>query len=231
MLFLTSERTPGSRAGQTIMGESMIAQEERLRIMDDVANLVRSCGRCELCRGRTLAVPGQGSVSTDIMFIGEAPGWNEDQQGLPFIGASGQFLNELLASIGLDRGTVFITNVVKCRPPGNRDPLPDEIAACQPYLDTQIETIDPLTIVTLGRFSMSRWFPNERISRIHGQPKVFGNRTVVPMYHPAAALHQGSLRATIEADFQRLPRFLAEARERRAADAEVPVPPMQSRLF
>jgi DNA polymerase len=165
------------------------------------------------------------------MFIGEAPGWNEDQQGLPFIGAAGQFLNELLASIDLDRETVFITNIVKCRPPGNRDPLPDEIAACAPYLETQIDTIDPLMIVTLGRYSMSRWFPNERISRIHGQPKVFGPRTVVPMYHPAAALHQGSLRATIEADFQRLPRFLAEARERREALDELPDAATQGRLF
>jgi len=209
----------------------MIVQEERIRIMDEVANLVRSCGRCELCRGRTLAVPGQGIIDTDIVLIGEAPGHNEDQQGLPFIGASGQFLNELLISIGLDRQTVFITNVVKCRPPGNRDPLPDEIAACQPYLDTQIDTIDPTLVVTLGRYSMGRWFPNERISRIHGQPKSFGQRVVVPMYHPAAALHQGSLRATIEADFQRLPRFLAKARERKLAAAELPESTAQGRLF
>lgn len=200
-------------------------------VLEEVATLVRSCGRCELSRGRTLAVPGQGSFSAQIMFIGEAPGWNEDQQGLPFIGASGQFLNELLASIGLDRETVFITNIVKCRPPGNRDPLPDEIAACQPYLDTQIEAIDPMVVVTLGRYSMSRWFPNERISRIHGQARVFGERVVVPMYHPAAALHQGSLRATIEADFQKLPRYIAEAQERRQSARESPDPPAQARLF
>lgn len=209
----------------------MVARDERIRVLDEVTTLVRACGRCELCRGRTLAVPGQGSPDTDIVFIGEAPGYNEDQQGLPFIGASGQFLNELLATIGLDRETVFITNVVKCRPPGNRDPLPDEIAACQPYLDTQIDAIDPTAIVTLGRYSMARWFPNERISRIHGQPKVFGSRVVVPMYHPAAALHQGSLRATIEADFQKLPRILAEARERKLASQNVPVSPEQVRLF
>ncbi|HUG14417.1 MAG TPA: uracil-DNA glycosylase [Thermomicrobiales bacterium] len=203
-------------------------KSERIRIIEEVATLVRACGRCELCRGRTNAVPGQGDYETDIMFIGEAPGANEDRQGLPFVGASGQFLNELIAAAGFQRESVFITNIVKCRPPGNRDPLPDEIAACQPYLDSQIEAIDPLAIVTLGRFSMSRWFPNERISRIHGQPRRFGERVVVPMYHPAAALHQSSLRATIESDFQKLPRVVAEARERRT---EAPAPPVQSRLF
>lgn len=209
----------------------MAALDDRHRVIEEVATVVRACGRCELCRGRTHAVPGQGNIDTDILFIGEAPGMNEDKQGLPFIGASGQFLNELLATIGLDRESVFITNVVKCRPPGNRDPLPDEIAACQPYLDTQIDAIDPTMIVTLGRFSMARWFPNERISRIHGQPKVVEERVIVPMYHPAAALHQGSLRATIEADFQKLPRILAEARERKIASSETPESPAQGRLF
>jgi DNA polymerase len=165
------------------------------------------------------------------MFIGEAPGQNEDRQGLPFIGASGQFLTHLLSTIELSRDDVFITNIVKCRPPGNRDPLPDEIAACSSYLDTQIEAIDPLMIVTLGRFSMSKWFPNERISRIHGQPRTFGNRVVVPMYHPAAALHQASLRSTIEADFERLPRILAQAREQLASDEKPPDPAAQMRLF
>jgi uracil-DNA glycosylase len=205
--------------------------DDRIRMLDEVATLVSSCGRCELSRGRTLAVPGQGNLNADIIFIGEAPGWNEDKQGLPFVGASGQFLNDLLMSIGLDRESVFITNIVKCRPPGNRDPLPDEIAACQPYLDTQIDAIDPSVIVTLGRYSMSRWFPNERISRIHGQPRSFGDRVVVPMYHPAAALHQGSLRATIEADFQRLPRIIAEARDKKLAAVEEPSAPVQTRLF
>ncbi|HMM43211.1 MAG TPA: uracil-DNA glycosylase, partial [Thermomicrobiales bacterium] len=152
----------------------------RGQVLDEVAAMVRQCTRCELCRGRTHAVPGHGAVDAEIMFIGEAPGWNEDKQGLPFVGAAGQFLNELLASINLDRNSVFITNVVKCRPPGNRDPLPDEIAACYPYLETQIDTIDPLLIVTLGRYSMARWFPNERISRIHGQARRVGERVVVP---------------------------------------------------
>jgi DNA polymerase len=209
----------------------MVDQAERLRVLDEVADLARVCTLCELCRSRTNAVPGQGNADAEIMFIGEAPGWNEDKQGLPFIGAAGQFLNELLALINLDRSSVFITNIVKCRPPGNRDPLPDEIAACQPYLDTQIATIDPLMIVTLGRYSMAKWFPNDRISRIHGQPRVFGDRVVVPMYHPAAALHQSSLRATVEADFQKLPRILAEMQEKKLQAAEKPTVITQSKLF
>ncbi len=203
----------------------------RVQVLDEVAAMVRQCTRCELCRGRTHAVPGDGAPDAEIMFIGEAPGWNEDKQGLPFVGAAGQFLNELLASISLDRNSVFITNVVKCRPPGNRDPLPDEIAACYPYLEAQINAIDPLLIVTLGRYSMSRWFPNERISRIHGNPKRVGERVIVPMYHPAAALHQGSLRATIMADFERLPIILAKAREDRAQIEDVPPQVNQARLF
>jgi DNA polymerase len=208
-----------------------VGVDERVIVLEEVAAQVRGCVRCELCRGRTLAVPGHGNIAAEIMFVGEAPGFNEDRQGLPFVGAAGQFLNELLASIDLDRDSVFITNIVKCRPPGNRDPLPDEIAACQPYLDRQINAIDPLMIVTLGRYSMAKWFPNERISRIHGQPRQFGKRFVVPMYHPAAALHQASLRATIEADFQKLPRFLAEAREHHDSEAEEPAQAAQMRLF
>lgn len=227
----TIRRNRGVRTDRRRLGGVMVEAAERLRILTEVAGLARSCGKCELSRSRTLAVPGDGDPNAEIMFIGEAPGWNEDKQGLPFIGAAGQFLNELLAAISLDRSTVFITNIVKCRPPGNRDPLPDEIMACQPYLDTQIDTIDPTMIVTLGRYSMSKWFPNERISRIHGQPRAFGERVVVPMYHPAAALHQGSLRATIEADFQKLPRFLAEAKEKRLSAAEEPKPVVQNRLF
>lgn len=198
--------------------------------LGEVATRVRACMRCELCRTRTTAVPGEGNPNAEIMFIGEAPGWHEDKQGRPFVGAAGQFLNEMLARIGLDRSQVFITNVVKCRPPGNRDPLPDEIAACAPYLDEQIAAIKPKVIVTLGRFSMARWFPGERISRIHGQPRVFGDLTVVPMFHPAAALHQASLRATVEADMLKLPRIVEEARQRRA-QAEPAPQPEQMRLF
>ena len=162
------------------------------------------------------------------MLIGEAPGFHEDAQGKPFIGNAGKFLTELLASAGLSRDDVFITNVVKHRPPGNRDPLPDEIIACSHFLQQQIEAIDPDVIVTLGRFSMATWFPGERIGRIHGTPKEVNGRLIVPMYHPAAALHNGSLRPEIEADFRKLPRFLAEREAARAAD---PPQARQQNLF
>lgn len=200
--------------------------------LEDIAAEVRVCPKCELSRTRTKAVPGEGSPTARVMLVGEGPGWHEDQQGVPFVGNAGKFLNELLGKAGLNREDVFITNVVKCRPPGNRDPLPDEMAACAPYLDRQITAIDPDVIVTLGRFSMSRWFPGERISRIHGQPKRDGRRLIVPMYHPAAALHQGSLRGAIEDDFAKLPRILAAAEDQREAEANQDEPPAaQMTLF
>lgn len=199
-----------------------------LRLRDQI----RACTRCELHRGATRGVPGEGPVPAEVMLIGEAPGWHEDKQGVPFIGAAGQFLDELLRGIELDRSQVFITNVVKHRPPGNRDPLPDEIVACAPYLDEQIELVQPRAIVTLGRFSMARWFAGQRISQIHGQPKQFERYVVIPMYHPAAALHQGALRATIEADFKKLPRLLAEARRQQEVQAATKAPKVeQGRLF
>src|ERR671913_661387 len=148
--------------------------EEREEALARIVDEIQACMRCELHKTRTKSVPGEGPADARIMLIGEAPGWNEDQQGRPFVGAAGKFLQELLASAGMTRDEVFITNVVKSRPPGNRDPLPDEIAACAPFLERQIEVIDPDVIVTLGRFSMARWFPGERISRIHGQPKRAG---------------------------------------------------------
>lgn len=196
-----------------------------------VADEVRGCPLCELSRSRTHAVPGEGNGQARIMLIGEGPGWHEDQQGKPFVGASGKFLSELLGKAGLEREDVFITNVVKCRPPGNRDPLPDEIQACSMYLERQVALIDPQVIVTLGRFSMSKYFPGERISRIHGQAKRFGNRLVVPMYHPAAALHQSALRAVIEEDFGKLPRLLAEQAQARDVEAEHAQRPEQTSLF
>ena len=162
---------------------------------------VRACTQCLLHTGRTQAVPGDGPADALIMFIGEAPGFYEDQQGIPFVGAAGRFLDELLEGAGIDRKRVFITNVVKCRPPGNRDPQPEEVEACKDYLDQQIEIISPQVIVTLGRHSMARAFPDEKISLVHGQPRRVGDRVYFPMYHPAAALHQPSLRATVEADF------------------------------
>ena len=173
---------------------------------------VRGCQLCALAKTRTLAVPGEGPLTAEVMFIGEAPGANEDKLGRPFVGAAGNFLGELLAAAGLGREEVYICNVLKCRPPGNRDPLPAEIDACRDYLDEQIDLVDPLVIVTLGRFSMAKFFPNQVISRVHGQPRETAGRFYVPMYHPAAALHQGNLREVMLTDFRTLPALLARAR-------------------
>ena len=192
------------------------------------------CQRCSLWETRRLAVPGEGPIDAEVMFIGEAPGVNEDRQGRPFVGQAGAFLEELLQAAGLTRAEVFICNVLKCRPPGNRDPLPTEIESCRDYLDEQIRLIDPLVIVTLGRFSMSRYFPNQTISRIHGQSREIEGRTYVPMYHPAAALHQQRLRETILNDFATLPGLLERARSARETSALAPEPARpaeQMRLF
>ena len=208
-----------------------MAEQASEREMQKVAEEVTGCPLCELSRSRNHAVPGEGNIHSRIMFIGEGPGWHEDQQGRPFVGNAGKFLNELLAKAGLEREDVFITNVVKCRPPGNRDPLPDEIAACSTYLERQMKAIDPDVVVTLGRFSMAKFFPGERISRIHGQAKKIGRRLVVPMYHPAAALHQAALRGAIEDDFAKLPKMLAEAERERESSSEQETPPDQLHLF
>lgn len=176
--------------------------------LSELCRQMADCRACDLSQQRTQVVPGEGAEAADVLFIGEAPGYNEDRQGRPFVGAAGAFLDEMLASINLTRGDVYIANVVKCRPPGNRDPLPGEIAACKPWLDRQIEIIDPKVIVTLGRFSLSRFLPNDTISKVHGRPRQMGNVVCFPMYHPAAALHQGSLRSTIEADIRLLPDIL-----------------------
>jgi DNA polymerase len=178
-----------------------------------------------LHQGTINGVPGEGPPDAKIVFIGEAPGFNEDRQGRPFVGAAGQFLEELLGLAGLKRRDVFIANVVKHRPPNNRDPEPDEIAACALFLERQIAAINPPVIVTLGRFSMARWFPGERITRIHGQPRWADGRLIVPMLHPAAALHQPQNRPLIEADFRRLPEILAEAERKRIAAVPPPPPP------
>ena len=198
--------------------------------LSDLVQEVVVCQRCPLSQGRTRAVPGEGPENAAIMFIGEGPGFHEDQQGRPFVGAAGQFLDELLQSIGLKRDEVYITNVVKCRPPGNRDPQPEEIAACQPYLDRQIALIKPRVIVTLGRYSMARAFPNEKISAIHGKPRKVGEIVYVPMFHPAAALHQPSLRQTVEEDFAKLPKILADLTQVEDA-APPPDEPQQLSLF
>ena len=187
------------------------------------------CQRCDLAKSRTQTVPGEGPENAEIMFIGEAPGFHEDRQGRPFVGAAGKFLEELLASIGLSREEVYICNVIKCRPPSNRDPLSGEIEACKPFLDKQIELIQPRLIVTLGRHSMARYFPNVQITRIHGQPKRIGGRIYYPMFHPAAALHQPKWRSVVEEDMLKIPQILQEAE--RLAEAEPPEQTEQLSLF
>jgi uracil-DNA glycosylase len=203
----------------------------------EIARLVRDCTRCDLYRTSTQAVPGEGPADAKIMFIGEAPGYYEDKSGRPFVGPAGKFLDQLLASIGLRRADVFIANVVKHRPPNNRDPLVPEIEACKPWLDMQLELIRPRVIVTLGRYSMGLFFPGESISRIHGQARQVEGLTVVPMFHPAAALHQERFRSLIEEDFKKLPAVLQGVESAgKARDAEAPAkaaedPAEQMRLF
>ncbi len=171
---------------------------------------IKFCHKCDISKLRTNAVPGEGPENAEIMFIGEAPGWHEDQQGRPFVGQAGQFLDQLLLSINLKRPQVYIANVIKCRPPDNRDPLPTEIKNCSQWLDKQIELIKPKMIVTLGRYSMARYFPGKSISKIHGTAVKRDNVIYFAMYHPAAALHQQSLRQDIEADMQKIPKLIAE---------------------
>ncbi len=181
--------------------------------LTQIASEVSVCEKCRLYHSRKLAVPGEGPVDAEIMFIGEGPGFHENNQGRPFVGAAGKFLEELLGKIGMKREEVFITNVVKCRPPSNRDPLPDEIEACSDYLDRQIATIKPKVIVTLGRYSMARYLPNAKISDVHGKAFKIKGHVVVPMFHPAAALHQPSLKLSVERDFTHLPELIAKSAE------------------
>ncbi len=187
-------------------------------ILKEVAAEVSTCSKCKLCKGRTKAVPGEGNSNSKILFIGEGPGYHEDKQGRPFVGPAGQFLDELLASINLKRSDVFITNVVKCRPPNNRDPEPSEISACNDYLDRQIAALQPRVIVTLGRFSMAKFFGSEKISAIHGRARKKDGYICIAMYHPAAGLHQNSLKDIIRDDFKKIPLVIAEA-ERMATEA------------
>lgn len=190
---------------------------------------VRACTDCGLHVVRKLAVPGEGPAGARVMFIGEGPGFHENEQGRPFVGAAGRLLEELLGKIGLTREQVFITNMVKCRPPGNRDPLPEELEACSRHLDEQIRIINPRVIVTLGRFSMGRFFPGARISAIHGKARPVGGRMVMAMYHPAAALRKASLRPQIEADFLGLGPILEAASASAAPESEPD--PTQLNLF
>lgn len=183
----------------------------RKEILSQIAEETTACTKCDLQYSRKKSVPGSGPEDAEIMFIGEGPGFHENEQGEPFVGAAGRFLDELLNNVGLSREQVFITNVVKCRPPGNRDPQQGELEACDGYLQRQIQTINPKVIVTLGRFSMHKFLPNAKISQSHGQAVRVKGRMVVPFYHPAAALHQPSLRPTVEADFARLPEWIEKA--------------------
>ncbi len=183
--------------------------------MDDtlsgLADEIRACNACPLHRSAKQAVPGEGSAESGILFLGEAPGYNEDVQGRPFVGAAGQLLDQLLAGIGLDRSSVFITNVVRHRPPENRDPLPEEVAACHVWFERHLAALKPKVVVTLGRHAMYKFFPGESISRVHGHARKKDGITIFPVFHPAAALHQPSLRADLQKDFESLAKFLETA--------------------
>jgi len=180
--------------------------------LEKINEQIKKCTACPLYKNANLAVPGDGNPNTKVMFIGEGPGYWEDQKGLPFVGQAGKLLDELLASIGFKREDVFIGNVIKHRPPSNRDPLPEEIEACRPFLDQQIAIIDPEVIVTLGRFSLNKFLPGVYISHVHGQARFIDfagkKRIVLPMYHPAAALRRGEIKQTLGADFKKILEFI-----------------------
>jgi uracil-DNA glycosylase len=194
----------GARSGRAV---PLVAAAQ----LREIEAQVRACQLCKLAKTRTRAVPGEGNFQAEVMFIGEGPGYHEDKQGRPFVGPAGQFLNELLSIAGLSREQVFIANVVKCRPPNNRDPEPIEMAACAPYLERQIALVNPRIIVTLGRYSMAKFFPGEKISQIHGTARMVDGRLCVAMYHPAAGLHQASLADVIRSDFRLLPIYIEQA--------------------
>ncbi len=189
---------------------------------------VNRCTACELHKGRTRAVPGEGPINAEIMFIGEAPGRNEDQQGRPFVGQAGRLLEELLAEIGLTRDEAWIGNIVKCRPPDNRDPRPEEIAACAGYLERQITLLQPKLIATLGRYSMEKFFPGARITRVHGQARRQGNRVLIPLFHPAYILRNMAAMPDVVRDMQKIPRLLARLEEvlREEAASTTPAQPV-----
>lgn len=187
---------------------------DKKEALDEIAKQVSKCQRCSLYKNANRAVPGEGNPDAKIMFIGEGPGYHEDQKGIPFCGAAGKLLDQLLQSIEVKREEVFIGNVVKHRPPGNRDPLPEEIEACKIWLDKQIEIIQPKIIVSLGRFSMAQFIPDGKISQIHGQARYVNFKgkkyIVIPMFHPAAALRRADVMEKIKEDFKKIPKFLNE---------------------
>ncbi len=199
-----------------------MTHDERLAALEEVASDVRSCTRCRLHETRTRAVPGEGNADTEVVFVGEGPGQNEDRQGRPFVGRAGDLLVKFLATLRWRRDEVFITNIVKCRPPENRDPEPDEVAACAPYLQRQLEILDPALVVTLGRHSLGRFMPGSRISQAHGTVRPVdpatgaSNALVFAMYHPAAALRTPDIERTSYDDVAAIPAALLESRARRA---------------
>ncbi len=192
---------------------------------------VAACTDCDLHHTRTHAVPGEGAPDAEVMFVGEAPGFYEDQQARPFVGPSGHFLDTLIATAGLKREQVYIANVIKCRPPENRDPLPAEIDACRKHLRRQVELIKPRLIATLGRYSLAWFFPREAIGKVHGKPRIRDGTCYMPMYHPAAALHAGNMRKVIENDFRKIPEVLETVRQTSLALATPEPEPEQMRLF
>jgi len=204
-----------------------VTDAERRAALEGIADEVRVCTRCRLHETRTKAVPGEGDPSTEVMFVGEGPGMNEDREGRPFVGRAGGLLVNLLGHIGWSREDVYITNIVKCRPPGNRDPEPDEIAACAPYLERQLQALDPSVVVTLGRYSMGRFMPGARISQAHGTTRIADpatgarDATVFAMYHPAAALRTPAIERESYEDVALIPTVLTEARARRAERVRV----------
>ena len=183
---------------------------------------MRTCTKCRLHSSRTNAVPGDGSAVASILIVGEGPGFNEDQLGLPFVGRSGKLLDELLATVPLSREDVFITNVVKCRPPNNRDPLPDEVAACRPYLEFQMQRLNPKVIVTLGRHSLLRFYPEGKISNAHGKILRWRDRILLPLYHPAAGLRNLAIKQDLQKDVLMLPEALRESLRRTNTVSPVP---------
>ncbi len=196
------------------------AADDQVKAMQALEAEIHGCQRCALAGGRTHAVPGEGNRDAVVMFVGEGPGRDEDLQGQPFVGRSGKFLTQMLNQVGIDRKDVYITNVVKCRPPNNRDPEPAELAACDDYLRRQVEIINPRIIVTLGRFSMNRWFSGSAITKIHGKIKNIGRgRVAIAMFHPAAALRNPAWRTAFEQDMARLPSLIARAETANAAAA------------
>ncbi len=214
---------------------------ERAAALREYAEETASCTKCALAEGRTQVVFGSGSPHADLMFVGEAPGFHEDQQGVPFVGQAGKLLDKLLEGIGLTRADVFVANVLKCRPPGNRDPMPEEIAACEPHLFRQIELIEPKLVATLGNFATKLLSGKPAgITRVHGheQEVTLGSRTVAlyPLYHPAAALYTPSMLKVLEEDFARIPALLERIADEPAAEEAPPAlepepEPVQLGLF